>query len=677
MQERFSLVTYSLVVVLAVVSAGCSSSSRRGDALPGPDDIAGMPEPVAWYANGRLVLEYGPGATPVYLAAHWTADDLRKDRHNYRAAHLEAWAPDPDDAPTLIKGATPATLMTTEDWAAVTHELFVDMLPADAEGAVAFWAEGRPMLAYRDSDDRLQIARREESVASAMPVTVLDDDRLAALAETVISALFPQQSDVPLLFPTGEEGDAYVLFDLSRRLSVFLVRPDSLDGEPLGQSLTFGLRLADAVVLRGHLMTPITRPVSTISSLLSYTWHTVLTFLQGDTGTAQAAPPPVDSAEGMDLEAFEARLDDLSLPPRQRGRVRFLIDGPAFFDAFTRAMDDARESIKVRVYIFGTDGYALRIADRLKTRSESVNVQVLVDYLGSLTSGWIHHGGAVARKPPASIVDYLATDSKVRVRPSTNVWFIGDHTKAIVLDGRRAFVGGMNIDRRNRYQWHDMMAEVEGPIVNRLEADFDTQWAASGPGGDLARFLTMTAPRPHPEYPATEDDVDLRPIYTAPGNAQMLLALREAIRSARQYIYIENPYVTDDQVIAELVRARQRGVDVRLILPSRLDLPLMTSANLVAASDLLSNGVRVYVYPGMTHLKAALIDGWALFGSANLDKLSLRVNLETNLASSDPAVADALLTRLFEPDFARSEELDRPPALGFGTYFANFFADHL
>jgi phosphatidylserine/phosphatidylglycerophosphate/cardiolipin synthase-like enzyme len=79
----------------------------------------------------------------------------------------------------------------------------------------------------------------------------------------------------------------------------------------------------------------------------------------------------------------------------------------------------------------------------------------------------------------------------------------------------------------------------------------------------------------------------------------------------------------------------------------------------------------------MSHLKAALIDGWSCFGSANLDKLSLRLNLETNLASSDPGVANALLTQLFEPDFTRSRELDSPPTRGFGNYLVNVIADHL
>jgi tripartite-type tricarboxylate transporter receptor subunit TctC len=78
----------------------------------------------------------------------------------------------------------------------------------------------------------------------------------------------------------------------------------------------------------------------------------------------------------------------------------------------------------------------------------------------------------------------------------------------------------------------------------------------------------------------------------------------------------------------------------------------MNSANLVAARAFLNNGIRVYAYPGMSHVKAALYDGWAIVGSANFDKLSLRVNGETCVATSDPGFVGALRRDLFERDFA-------------------------
>ena len=96
-----------------------------------------------------------------------------------------------------------------------------------------------------------------------------------------------------------------------------------------------------------------------------------------------------------------------------------------------------------------------------------------------------------------------------------------------------------------------------------------------------------------------------------------------------------------------------------------------------AARTLVQGGVRVYVYPGMTHVKAALYDGWACLGSANFDKLSLRVNRETNVATADPAFVGRLTRELFEVDFARSRELTEAPSVGWGGYLAAYLAGQL
>jgi len=674
-QLAYGLLKYGVLLALALLLAGCAGSAARTGRGALPADLVGTLPTAAWLSDNQLFLAYGEGDAAALLTAIWTTDDLQTGVHNYRAAHLEALSEATPEPVAIDTGARQVRLMAAGEWAAITHAVMARLLPPGSRQAAAFYAQGQAMVAYRGEDDRLHIHPRD-STSQAGPLPILDEDRFAALAEEVIGARYPGELDVPLLFPVGEEDDAYVLFDLPRHLSVFLVRPDSLAGEVLGQSLVYGLRLTDALVLQGHLFGLVTRPVTSLTSLLSYTWHTTVTLLPGLPPTG--APTAAQSSHGpMNLDEFERRLDGLGMPPPQRGKVRFLIDGQAFFDALIESIQGAADSIKVRVYIFGTDDYALRIADLLKQRSTTVKVKVLVDYLGSLTAGRAQHGGSVAAAVPASIFEYVGSGSEVDIRASHNTWLTGDHTKTIVIDGQQAFIGGMNIDRQYRFDWHDMMAEVRGPIVDRLEHDFDAQWAGSGLGGDLARLLVRARPDDSAETALPVGAVDLRPLYTKPGDAQILRALLEAIRSARSYVYIQNPYVTDDEIVAELIRAHKRGVDVRLIMPGRSDSAFMTSANLVAASALVGNGVAVYTYPGMSHLKAALIDGWACFGSANLDKLSLRLNLETNLASSDPAVAEALMSQLFAPDFARSRKLESPPALGLGTYFVNFIADHL
>jgi phosphatidylserine/phosphatidylglycerophosphate/cardiolipin synthase-like enzyme len=135
--------------------------------------------------------------------------------------------------------------------------------------------------------------------------------------------------------------------------------------------------------------------------------------------------------------------------------------------------------------------------------------------------------------------------------------------------------------------------------------------------------------------------------------------------------------VSDDEVISELIKARRRGVDVRVILPTRNDSGFMNSANLLAAKAFINNGVRVYGYPGMSHVKAAIYDGWACVGSANLDKLSLRINQETNLATSDPRFVERLRRDLFEADFARSHEWTEAQPVKWTDYLSEFIADQL
>ena len=170
------------------------------------------------------------------------------------------------------------------------------------------------------------------------------------------------------------------------------------------------------------------------------------------------------------------------------------------------------------------------------------------------------------------------------------------------------------------------------------------------------------------------DYVDIRPVYTKTGNPAVLRSLIEALRRARRYAWIENPYIYDDAVIRALVAARARGVDVRVVMPTEADMNSADSNNKVKANLLLARGVRVYAYPGMTHAKAALVDGWALLGSCNFNKLSLRTNDEADIATSDPGFAARFKKELFEADFDRSRELTEPLPVTGSDRFAEWLA---
>ena len=130
-------------------------------------------------------------------------------------------------------------------------------------------------------------------------------------------------------------------------------------------------------------------------------------------------------------------------------------------------------------------------------------------------------------------------------------------------------------------------------------------------------------------------------------------------------------------MLYELVKARRRGVDVRVILPYKTDSGTITRSNVLAANAMLRNGIRVYIYPGMSHLKAAIYDGWACMGSANMDNLSLRTNREMNLATSHPPAVDELFNRVFARDLQRSVELTEPLPNKWSDYLAELLADSL
>jgi cardiolipin synthase len=130
-----------------------------------------------------------------------------------------------------------------------------------------------------------------------------------------------------------------------------------------------------------------------------------------------------------------------------------------------------------------------------------------------------------------------------------------------------------------------------------------------------------------------------------------------AIRSARTRVWIETPYFASDEIAREVEAAARRGLDVRVVIPSRGDSNIMDLGNLATARTLIESGVQVFRYPGMTHAKVTLCDNWATLGSANLDILSLRINRELNIAFSDPDAIRRLEKSFFLPDFQKSRLL--------------------
>ena len=135
--------------------------------------------------------------------------------------------------------------------------------------------------------------------------------------------------------------------------------------------------------------------------------------------------------------------------------------------------------------------------------------------------------------------------------------------------------------------------------------------------------------------------------------------------------------VTDGLGLECLDGARRRGVDVRVIVPMETDHGPINRSNVLAVNLMLEYGIRVFIYPGFSHVKASVYDGWVCVGSANFDRLSLHLNRELNISSSAPEVAEQLLERLFEPDFRSSLELTEPIPKRWVDHLVELIADYI
>ncbi|MGI1678849.1 MAG: phosphatidylserine/phosphatidylglycerophosphate/cardiolipin synthase family protein [Cellvibrionaceae bacterium] len=396
-----------------------------------------------------------------------------------------------------------------------------------------------------------------------------------------------------------------------------------------------------------------------------------------------------NSSGGMDLKEWEKSLDEITGKKPSLGSIEYLVDGKEFFPRLIESVNEAKDFIYLHFYIFDSDDYAIKIADLLREKSKNVKVKVLYDGSGSLVASW----GSSASQPvnyqaPVTIGKYLSHNSKVQYRVQGTPWLASDHTKTVVIDSDLAFVGGMNIGREYRYEWHDLMMEVRGPVVNNIRREFDKTWAHQGWFGDLGYLASLFKPTKPSKFMVKKNKIlvdnsyqqkkyPIRILKTTPSNSEIYNTQLAAIRNAKQRIYIQNSYLTDDVVIYELAKARRRGVDVRVIMSLDTDAGAISRSNLLSANTLLKNGIRVYAYPTMSHVKAAIYDGWACLGSANFDHLSLRVNKELNLATSNPEAVEALHKQLFMKDFEKSVELTEKLESRWTDQFVEIVADHM
>lgn len=597
--------------------------------------------------------------------SHWTRFRVPTGRYKVSSALLR-WDQRLSRMPESEHGWREASVIAGAEWRQLATNLITALTPRTPGHGACYQAFLSDRVLYRDTAGVARVA-----LSSEQPPGILIEHQfsmsetlelLARLIEEHLVKTHPAGSLFLMMAPNARRFTQPLLLDRQQRQCVFLAPAALYDFADRGGTLSLTAQGFSALLPEGHGIALIKNPVSSVARLGDLTVATLIKFIRMPLPKPSTPAPIPPDAPPMDLRKWETWLDRYTGTRLQDGAIQLEIDGDRFFPRFRQAIAEATNSIHVNVYIFDKDDVAVDFADQLKRRSGQVDVKVILDRMGSIGGGASPPATPMPEDfvAPRSIVSYLRKDSKVHVRPFLNPWFSSDHDKVIIVDGARAWLGGMNIGREYRYEWHDLMMEVSGPVVGSLETEFGRQWAHAGPLGDLAYLAAVLKgpAKPPPAGPGPWMKVRLLPTKT--GWKPFATAVLASVRQARKFIFVENPYLFDKRVIVGLVKARSRGVDVRVVMPCFNDFKAGGRGNIVIANYLIEHGVRVYFYPAMTHVKALLVDGWACLGSANLNHLSLRVNHEQNLATSDPAFALQVQHTLFEQDFARSYELKQP-----------------
>ncbi len=642
-----------LVFAVAEVHAGPAGRVQTLEQLQAALREGGF-VPCAFIKGDELRLYFTNVDQRLMFKADWDRTRLRTHDFSSHQAELKFDA-SPPAVPTPAQEWRDAKVLAHGEWQSFARSAVEALAPSRAgHGVYLQYALGELVL-FRDAAGAIQA-----KALAAVPAGIIIDRRLsrpeasAAVAsdvETNLHAAYPRDSAFVLAPPPNAQGSRLVLLDLTERRVVVLLAP-RVDGDPSG-AVHVGSRISGLVsfIVVDHAWAILKNPVSSAGRLLNLAVQWPASLLGPRLHTKASTIPPLNPVPAMELATWEQWLDDHTGTSRERGSLRLLINGERFYPVFEDRLAAAASSIDVHVCTFDTDDVAVEVADRLNRQSTNLAVRVIYDHNSSKAAAMSPPATPLPAGfvPPKSIHRYLTADSRVHVRPFLNPFLTSDHSKVFLIDGRYGYVGGMNLGREYRYEWHDLMAEIEGPVVASLQHEFNKNWAHAGPLGDLAFAYVAAGGKRSKLVPTNRSDfIDIRRIYTKTGRKQIRRAELEGIKRARNHVFLENPYLYDNAVIVALVKARLRGVDVRVVLPAENDFSGGKASNLVTANYLLEHGVRVYFYPGLTHVKALLADGWVCFGSANFNTLSLRLNQEADLATSDAGFAARFRHQLFE-----------------------------
>ncbi|MGH8727932.1 MAG: cardiolipin synthase [Burkholderiales bacterium] len=338
-----------------------------------------------------------------------------------------------------------------------------------------------------------------------------------------------------------------------------------------------------------------------------------------------------------------------------------LYDGPATYRAMFKAIENAKDHINLEFYIIEDDEIGQRFADLLiKKQNEDVQVNLIYDGIGSAATSEAFF--ARLKEAGINILEFNPVNPAEGLDLNHR-----DHRKIVVVDGKLAFTGGINISGvysqgssvgsankdAKKPGWRDTQIEIAGPAAAEFQELFISTWRkekgpplvernyfpdVKGAGNDLVRVLGSSPDKPLPT------------IY---------LTLLSAIAHAQKTVYITMGYfVPDRQTMDALKAAAKRGVEVALILPSYSDFWAVFHAGRANYDELLESGVVIYERQDtLLHSKTIVIDGvWSTVGSSNLDWRSFLHNDEVNAVVLDEEFGEEM-EAMFARDLAQSRQI--------------------
>ena len=313
--------------------------------------------------------------------------------------------------------------------------------------------------------------------------------------------------------------------------------------------------------------------------------------------------------------------------PSLNSRVNYLSSGNKVFDSVIEELQKATQFIFIEYFILSNGVLFNRIFDILKQKArQGIDIRIIYDDMGS-------HNTLKRRTKKEIRNAGIKLECFNRLVPVFNIALnLRDHRKIIVIDGKVAYTGGVNLsdeyinEKRMHGYWKDCGVKIEGEAVDNLTVSFLKQWEFLTQRVECFKKFTNKADR------FVENGVVI-PFVSGPNYSCSIAKdiYASLISSANKILYIMSPYFIPDETITNLLIQKARsGVDVRLILPDVADKKFVYIVSRNNAEKLLTHGIKVYTMKScFVHSKVVLTENSAVVGSINMDLRSFFQQFES------------------------------------------------